>query len=444
MPGPFINDLLPFATGPGANVLPQVSYQGLPARLTGFVSGVAESAHLNKAWRQSAFTTAMIGQFTVNNALEDVLDDGNVDEYERKFRNALRAVSSLRRAPLGGTALAATVAFVPPLLSYNGAFFLVDVTIPLEDNATLKVDALAVRALRRDDGSPIQKGDAPVGAVLFVCDDGSGLRLLNMTAYTIQSGSTNYAGLAQVSGTQNAISLNMNPPVFYHREGAVYRFKPQFDNDGPVQITLNSLAAKPLTELDGNPLPVGALSAGHPMWIMDAGATFVFLRFASYLSDWSKTVPGLFWASANSPGGVIGSTNLSANAYTKINIPYKYIDEQGDWYDASLSRYTPKKPGYFYFNGDAVFGSSGSLEPQASHGLRVFKNTTPTFTAGVGDAPGSQYAGAANGARGIVSGISYLNGTTDFVQIWGYQDYPDTNNKRVAASTRWGGWFLGV
>jgi hypothetical protein len=102
------NDLLPFATGAGSNVLPQSSWVGLPGRLTGFVSGVAESAHLNKAWRQAAFSSAMIGQFTANNSLEDVLDDGSVDEYERKFKLAVRAIGSVKRASLGGTASAGT------------------------------------------------------------------------------------------------------------------------------------------------------------------------------------------------------------------------------------------------------------------------------------------------------------------------------------------------
>jgi len=444
LPAGLTNDLLPFATGAGSNVLPQSSWTGLPGRLTGFVSGVAESAHLNKAWRQSAFTSAMIGQFTARNSNQNVLDDGDVDEYEDQFTQAIKAAVSMRRTTLGGTANAATAAFSPPFLAYPGIFFLVDVSVALEDDATLKVDNLPVLNLLRDDGTRIQKGDAPVGAALFVAHDGTGLRVLNMTPYSVQSGSTNYAPLAKVTGTANSVNLAMNPPVFYYREGAVYRFMPALANTGPMTVALNALAPKPLTEMDGNPFIGGEVVPGSPMWFMDAGANFVFLRFSSYLSNWARPLPGFFFGYAAGMSNNTNYTTLANSVWTRVNVGVEQADVEG-WFNPASGRYTPGKAGFYYFTADCSFGSSGdpTVRTQATHGIRVFMNGTPTFHNDIGDVPGNHYAGAGNGARGVVSGITYANGSTDFYEPYAFQDFLDTSGFRRAWGMRWGGWFLG-
>lgn len=86
-----INQLLPFGTGAGANVLSQASYSALAARLTGFQAGTANSPELNKAWRQASFAAAMIGQFTADGSKKDVLDDGDVAVFQANFEAAIRA-----------------------------------------------------------------------------------------------------------------------------------------------------------------------------------------------------------------------------------------------------------------------------------------------------------------------------------------------------------------
>ncbi len=48
------NDFKPFATGSGANVLSQADYEALSALASGFLSGKASSAQVNKALRQSS------------------------------------------------------------------------------------------------------------------------------------------------------------------------------------------------------------------------------------------------------------------------------------------------------------------------------------------------------------------------------------------------------
>lgn len=70
------NNFKPFATGNGANVTSQADYEALAALLTGFQSGKASSAQINKALRQSSTMAYVLAQFIADSASVDVLDNG--------------------------------------------------------------------------------------------------------------------------------------------------------------------------------------------------------------------------------------------------------------------------------------------------------------------------------------------------------------------------------
>lgn len=93
-----INQILPFGTGAGANVLTPADYTALGARSTGFQSGVAKSKEVNTPLRQSAFVAAMIGQFIADKSGIDVLDDGDVPGLVADFLLALNAQTQSRIA----------------------------------------------------------------------------------------------------------------------------------------------------------------------------------------------------------------------------------------------------------------------------------------------------------------------------------------------------------
>lgn len=82
-----INNFKPFASSPSANVETQAGFEANPALANGFQTGVANSALLNKVWRQSAFTAAAIGEF-IKNAGFDALDNGDLASYVQSFLNA--------------------------------------------------------------------------------------------------------------------------------------------------------------------------------------------------------------------------------------------------------------------------------------------------------------------------------------------------------------------
>jgi len=87
------NDFLPFATGAGANVLTQSQYAALSAVSTGYQSGVAQSAALNKTWRQSSIMSAVLAQFIVNQTGQNAVDDGTTAALLANLTSAVFAVA---------------------------------------------------------------------------------------------------------------------------------------------------------------------------------------------------------------------------------------------------------------------------------------------------------------------------------------------------------------
>lgn len=122
-----INQILPFGTVPGANVLTPADYQALAARLAGFSAGTAKSKELNTVWRQASFVTAMIAQYIADKAGQDVLDNGDLAALQAKFVAALAASPAFTGTPTAPTPVAgdntarlATTEFVGTAISGLG------------------------------------------------------------------------------------------------------------------------------------------------------------------------------------------------------------------------------------------------------------------------------------------------------------------------------------
>lgn len=92
------NDFLAFATAVGANVVSQADYAASSYVDDGFQSGVADSAKLNKTWRQSAFMSATLAQFIANITGNDVLDNGDLAAMVALLTSSLQIASGIRPA----------------------------------------------------------------------------------------------------------------------------------------------------------------------------------------------------------------------------------------------------------------------------------------------------------------------------------------------------------
>ena len=88
------NDFQVFAGATNADVIPQASYLALPALQTGFQTGIAQSAQLNKVWRQSSILSSMIAQFIVDELGLNAVDDGTIATLEANFITALQTATN--------------------------------------------------------------------------------------------------------------------------------------------------------------------------------------------------------------------------------------------------------------------------------------------------------------------------------------------------------------
>lgn len=84
------NNFKAFALDPNANVMSQADWEALPALLSGFTSGKASSAQMNKALRQSTVMAAMLGKFIVDYSGKSALDDGDLATLEAAFADSVK------------------------------------------------------------------------------------------------------------------------------------------------------------------------------------------------------------------------------------------------------------------------------------------------------------------------------------------------------------------
>ena len=88
------NNFKPFGIGAGANVTSQADYEALAALLSGFQTGKASSAQINKAIRQATVMSYVLAQFIANSSGNDVLDNGDTATIITNLITALKANSA--------------------------------------------------------------------------------------------------------------------------------------------------------------------------------------------------------------------------------------------------------------------------------------------------------------------------------------------------------------
>lgn len=116
------NDFLVFGGGSSPNVIDQATYAALTARLSGFQSGTALSAQLNKVWRQSSIMAAVLAQFTANYSGQNSVDDGTTATLLANFMTAINA-AGITASQFDNSTKQATTAFVQRALGNFQAFY---------------------------------------------------------------------------------------------------------------------------------------------------------------------------------------------------------------------------------------------------------------------------------------------------------------------------------
>jgi hypothetical protein len=89
---------------------------------------------------------------------------------------------------------------------------------------------------------------------------------------------------------------------------------------------------------------------------------------------------------------------ISGNTFTKLNFTAEVFDTNSN-YDTSTSRFTPTVAGYYQI--------TGSIYESTTAQLYIYKN-------GAADATGPYWTSVGF----VVNGLVYLNGSTDYVEIY--------------------------
>ncbi|WGS52662.1 hypothetical protein LFL96_31245 [Paraburkholderia sp. D15] len=163
------NDFLPFATGGGANVLPQSAYAALPAVSTGYQSGVAQSAALNKTWRQSSIMAAVVAQFINAQTGQPAIDDGTTATLLANLTSAVNAASK-NKIVLSDTGAVNAYAAANPvpmnaLPTVTGVTQTVQIAHANTGASTYAPDGLAAKPVFGLGGSVLQGGELPLNGL---------------------------------------------------------------------------------------------------------------------------------------------------------------------------------------------------------------------------------------------------------------------------------------
>jgi len=101
-----------------------------------------------------------------------------------------------------------------------------------------------------------------------------------------------------------------------------------------------------------------------------------------------------------------GSQTVSANTPTKVQINTAVFDTNSN-FNTSTYRFTPTVAGYYQISGSIYWGTNS------------VRTMTLIYKNGAGYLLGNSIAGDSGGyAAGVVSGLVYLNGSTDYVELY--------------------------
>ena len=117
----------------------------------------------------------------------------------------------------------------------------------------------------------------------------------------------------------------------------------------------------------------------------------------------------------------LGANQTAADATaTKLNINTETYDTDG-CFDTSTYRFTPTEAGKYFVYGNAEWYSTGNTFNFGA--ARIYKNGSVLFSLGHN---GNASGGAQEGKE--PSGVVDMNGSTDYLELYVYQDTSDSSS----------------
>ena len=115
---------------------------------------------------------------------------------------------------------------------------------------------------------------------------------------------------------------------------------------------------------------------------------------------------------------ISASQAISSSTNTKIALDRELFDVTNDFDNSTNYRFQPTIAGYYFISGCVLLANNIN---NAGSYTQIRKNGS-SFMSGSGSASGAVYGGMS------ASGLIYLNGSTDYVELWIYQNAGSTIN----------------
>ena len=160
---------------------------------------------------------------------------------------------------------------------------------------------------------------------------------------------------------------------------------------------------------------VSVNSSGGNITVATNGTTAITIdtsqgvAFAKGFTVGATAAPA-FYAYASST-----QTGISSGVFTKIQLNAELFDTANAFDSTTNYRFTPQVAGYYQFNGQFTAYASGGGATLTAAYISIKKNGTTYYD--------GNYLPASNASNNwgvVVSNILYMNGTTDYVELWGY------------------------
>jgi hypothetical protein len=160
--------------------------------------------------------------------------------------------------------------------------------------------------------------------------------------------------------------------------------------------------------------------------LQSSGGGQITIQEPATASNFTQTLPaasGEVMVSGNQPAfSAWRSTtqSISASTWTKVQCQSEEFDTNSNYDNATNYRFQPTVAGYYQCSADVQFSFTGVSSITA---VSIYKNGT--------DQKGTQHWLAANSGHCVnTSVLIYLNGSTDYIELYGYcaGTSPNINN----------------
>lgn len=102
---------------------------------------------------------------------------------------------------------------------------------------------------------------------------------------------------------------------------------------------------------------------------------------------------------------------ISQSTFTKANLNAEYYDTNNN-FNTSNGRFTPTVAGYYQINAVVSLGSAGGTYPSGGQ-VQIYKNGSGVWSNQIAS-PSNQILSCS------CSGLVYMNGSTDYLELYGY------------------------